>query len=202
MCTIYRNRSEYIRLSYATQTRDIIIFLAFFSSNSHEFQQNITQIRKSMNKHRYTQKKTVFYLCRMKKKLNYNFTSFKTHLLVYWIWWRGNEFSLWEWEKSFVANEQYAMSRKKKKKKKVYTDWKYAELINFPFISSASWMWYVSIWCGLIWFGLVCLICAIQSFARNEIDQLNQTFSCAWHELHENAAHNLGFDRLKMSTKC
>lgn len=36
---------------------------------------------------------------------------------------------------SLVANEQYAMSRKKEKK---CIDWKYAELINFPFISSTS----------------------------------------------------------------
>lgn len=91
-------------------------------------------------------KKTVFYLCRTTKKLNYNFNSSKTHLLVYWIWESGNEFwgkkissalQKWKYPHFFpvIANEQYAMSRTKEKK---CIDWKYAELINFPFISSTS----------------------------------------------------------------
>lgn len=148
---------------------------------------------KSINKRTDTQKNCI-PAKRAQKKLNYNFSSSKTHLLVYWIWERGNEFSLWERKKNsrrrfknehahifpVVSNVQYAMSRKNGSKKNC-EDWKYAELINFPFISStpslssssaSSWMCFDSMWCGLIWHDF-CLICAIQSFARNGIDQLD-----------------------------
>lgn len=61
---------------------------------------------------------------------------------------------------------------------------------------------FVSIWCGLIWYDF-CLIYAIQSFRSKWNRSIGlDAFHGIGSNFTRNAAHNFGFDRLIMSTKC
>lgn len=170
------------------------------------------------------------YLCRTnaKKKLNYNFSSSKTHLLVYWIWERGNEFSLWEKEKNsrrrfknehahiFSCCIKWAICHEQKKwEKKNCADWKYMQnwLIFLSFHrrrcrhrhhhrQRRKCVSFVSFRFDAVWFGMI-FVWFTPFNHLLEMESINwiRRFPWNWFELYKNAAHNFGFDRLVTSTK-
>lgn len=151
-----------------------IFFLPNFKWNSPKH----IAIPKSINKHRYT--KTVFYLCRMnEKKIELQFQQFPKHIYSF-IEFGKEEMSFhfergkknissalqkWKYPHFFRCSKWAICHEQKVGEKKIgYRLKMYAELINFPFISSSTSCRrrhheYVSfrfdvVWCGLIfvWF--------------------------------------------------
>lgn len=146
----------------------------------------------------------------------------KTHLLVYWIWERGNEFSLWEREKNissalqkwkyphFFRCSKWAICHEQKvgEKKKFGIDWKCMQnwLIFLSFyrlrlvvVVTMNMFRFDLMWSDVVWF-LFDLRHSIICSKWNRSIGLDIFMELVW-TLPKNAAHNLGFDRLVMSTK-